>query len=62
MQCRLYSWGFQRLAGASGVRICRTESDILAEAINYIFHHITLNDTVITAHISIDHNLHIIAR
>jgi hypothetical protein len=61
LQRRLHSWGFQRLAGASGVRN-DTESDILAEAIDYIFHYITLNDTAIAARILMDHNLHTTAR
>jgi len=59
LQRRLHSWGFQRLAGASGVRNGDTE---LTEAINHIFHHTTLNDTAIAARISIDYNLHTTAR
>jgi hypothetical protein len=59
LQRRLHSWRFQRLAGASGVRNDDTE---LTEAINYIFHHTTLNDTAIAARISMDHNLYITAR
>jgi hypothetical protein len=38
------------------------ESDILAEAINHIFHHTTLNDAAIAARILVDHNLHTTAR
>jgi hypothetical protein len=59
LQRRLHSWGFQRLAGASGVRNGGTE---LTEAINYIFHHTTLNDTAIAARISKDYDLHTTAR
>jgi hypothetical protein len=62
LQRRLHSWGFQRLAGASGVRNGGTESDILAEAINHIFHHTTLNDTAIAARISTDYKLHTTVR
>jgi hypothetical protein len=62
LQRRLRSWGFQRLAGASKVRNSNAESDILAEAINHIFHHITLNNTIITARILADYNLHTTAR
>jgi hypothetical protein len=38
------------------------ESDILIEAINHLFHHITLNNTAITVRISKDYNLYITAR
>jgi hypothetical protein len=38
------------------------KSDILAEAINHIFHHITFNDAAIAAPILVDYNLHTIAR
>jgi hypothetical protein len=62
LQRRLHSWGFQRLAGASGVRNNGIKSDVLAKAINYIFHHTTLNDAIIAARISTDYNLYIIAR
>jgi hypothetical protein len=64
LQRRLHSWGFQRLAGASGVRNGGAKSDmtILAEAINYIFHYTTLDDTAIAARILMDYNLHTTAR
>jgi hypothetical protein len=39
-----------------------TESDVLAEVINYIFHHTTLNNAVIAAQILVDYNLYITAR
>lgn len=42
LQHRLRSWGFQQLAGASGVR--NGGANILTDAINHIFRHTTLNN------------------
>jgi len=47
LQRFLKSWGLRRPSGATGVR--NNVSDELAEAVNYLFHHTTLNDTQLAA-------------
>jgi hypothetical protein len=44
LQRFLKSWGLRRPSGAIGARIGGV-SDELAEAVNYLFHYTTLNDT-----------------
>jgi hypothetical protein len=61
LKTRLQAWDIRRDAGVGGVNIGGV-SDELAEAVNYIFHHITLNDAQIAARIMTDYHLHITAR
>jgi hypothetical protein len=61
LKTRLQAWGIRRDAGVAGVKIGGV-SDELAEAVNYIFHHTTLNDAQIAARIMTDYHLHTTAR
>src|SRR5271156_1656824 len=61
LKSHLQEWGIRRPAGATGVRIGGI-SDELAEAVNFIFHHTTLNDAQIAARIATDYELHTTAR
>jgi hypothetical protein len=56
LKLRLQAWGIRRAVGASGVRISGA-SDELVEAVNFIFHHTTLNDDAIAARILTDYGL-----
>jgi hypothetical protein len=58
---RLHLWGIRRPNGTPGVTIGRI-IDELAEAVNYIFHHTTLNDDQIAARVLEDYKLHITGR
>jgi hypothetical protein len=52
----LQRWGRRRSVGTPGVRIGGV-TDELAEKVNYLFHHITLNDDSIAARIISDYGL-----
>ena len=56
LKLRLQAWGILRAVGASGVRIGGV-SDELVKAVNFIFHHTTLNDDAIAARILTDYGL-----
>jgi hypothetical protein len=58
---RLQVWGIQRANGMPGVKTGGA-TDALAEAVNFIFHHTTLNDDAIAARILTDYNLHTTGR
>jgi hypothetical protein len=58
---RLQFWGIRRANGTPGVKI-NGVTDALAEAVNFIFHHTTLNDDAIAARILTDYNLHTTGR
>ena len=57
----LQVWGIQRVNGTPGVKTGGA-TDALAEAVNFIFHHTTLNDDAIAARILTDYNLHTTGR
>ena len=61
LQRFLKSSGLRRHSGAVGVRVGGV-SDELAEAVNYLFHHTTLNDTQLAARCLTDYQLHTTAR
>jgi hypothetical protein len=52
----LQRWGRRRPAGTPGVQIGAV-TDELAEKVNYLFHHTTLNDDSIAARIMSDYGL-----
>jgi len=56
LQRCLQKWGRRRPAGTPGIRIGGV-TDELAEKVNYLFHHTTLNDDLIAAPIVSDHGL-----
>ena len=60
LQRFLKSSGLRRPSGTAGVRT--GVSDELAEAINYLFHHTTLNDTQLAARCLTDYQLQTTAR
>jgi hypothetical protein len=53
---RLRFWGIRRQNGVAGVRTGGITDD-LAEAVNYLFHHTTLNDDQLAARIISDYHL-----
>jgi hypothetical protein len=57
----LQRWGRRCPAGTPGVRIGGV-TDELAKKVNYLFHHITLNDNSIAARIMSDYGLQTIGR
>jgi hypothetical protein len=57
LQRFLKSRGLRRPSGAIGARIGGV-SDELAEAVKYLFHHTTLNDTQLAARCFTDYQLH----
>jgi hypothetical protein len=61
LQRFLKSQGLRRPSGTVGVRIGGV-SDKLAEAVNYLFHHTTLNDTQLAARCLTDYQLQTTAR
>jgi hypothetical protein len=61
LQQFLKGWGLRRPSGATGVRI-GSVSDELAEAVNYLFHHTTLNDTQLAVRCLTDYQLQTTAR
>jgi hypothetical protein len=61
LQLFLKSRGLRRPSGATGVRIGGV-TDELAEAVNYLFHHTTLNDTQLAARCLADYQLQTTAR
>src|SRR5262249_47989017 len=61
LQRFLKSRGLHRPLGAAGVRIGGV-SDELVEAINYLFHHTTLNDSQLAARCLTDYQLQTTAR
>src|SRR5256884_2242037 len=56
LQRCLQKWGRRRPAGTPGIRIGGV-TDELAEKVNYLFHHTTLNDDSIAARIISDYGL-----
>jgi hypothetical protein len=58
---RLHFWGIRRANGTPGVKVGGV-TDALAEAVNFIFHHTTLNDKQIAARVITDYGLHTTTR
>src|SRR5277367_1689302 len=61
LQRFLKSRGLRRPSGTTGIKIGGV-SDELAEAVNYLFHHTTLNDTQLAARCLTDYQLQTTAR
>jgi hypothetical protein len=61
LQRFLKSWGLRRPSGAIRARIGGV-LDELAEAVNYLFHHTTLNDTQLAERCLTDYQLQTTAR
>jgi hypothetical protein len=57
LQRRLQLWNIKRLGGIRGRRIGGVTPE-LTDAVNYLFHHTTLNDTQLAARCLTDYNLH----
>jgi len=61
LQRRLQLWDIQRPSGSRARRVGGVTNELI-EAVNYLFHHTTLNDTQLAARCLTNYNLQTIAR